>query len=140
MHALGDWLRMPRVMPVTAVENVDFRDFYLTMDNGGTSCSDYNAGVHSDGNPQGVGFRYENLCPHDAIHGILLKWAYRGGVDKVRIEMIGSHPIVTEFAKDMTFSNNIIDGSWNMGKGGNGHFREARNCTTARASIHFVLS
>lgn len=115
-----------RVMPVTAVQNVGFRNFHMVMDNVGTGCANYNSGNLSSSNPNGVGFRYENLCPADAIHGILFKWAYNGFVDNVSLEMTGSHPIVTEFAKNMTFSNNAIDGSWNKGAGGNGYFRGSK--------------
>lgn len=115
-----------RAMPVTAVEGVGFRDFYITMDNAATSCENNNAGNYSVSNPMGVGFRYENVCAADAIHGIIFKYAYNGFVDNVMFEMVGSHPIVTEFAKNMTFSNNTIDGSWNKGAGGNGYFRGSK--------------
>ncbi|MGR5002082.1 hypothetical protein [Vibrio celticus] len=40
--------------------------------------------------------------------------------------MVGSHPIVSEFAKDITISNNTIDGSWNKGAGGNGYIRGSK--------------
>lgn len=114
-----------RVMPVTAVEGVGYRDFYLTMDNAGTACASNNASTYSS-NPNGVGHRYENVCAADAIHGIIFKYAYNGFVDNVSLEMVGSHPIVTEFAKNMTFSNNTINGSWNKGAGGNGYFRGSK--------------
>ena len=116
-----------RVMPVTAVEGVGYRDFYLTMENAGTSCAVNNADTYnSSSNPNGVGYRYENVCAADAIHGILFKFANNGFVDNVSLEMTGSHPIVTEFAKNMTFSNNSINGSWNKGAGGNGYFRGSK--------------
>ncbi len=116
-----------RVMPVTAVKGVGYRDFYITMDNAGTGCAAYNTGDYNiASNPNGVRFQYQNLCAADAIHGIIFKWAQNGFVDNVKLEMVGSHPIVTEFAKDMTFSNNVIDGSWNKGAGGNGYFRGSK--------------
>jgi hypothetical protein len=116
-----------RVMPVTAVQGVGYRDFYLTMDNAGTACAANNPGIYdSSSNPNGVGFRYENVCAADAIHGIIFKFAYNGFIDNVALEMTGSHPIVTEFAKNMTFSDNTINGSWNKGAGGNGYFRGSK--------------
>jgi len=115
-----------RAMPVTAIKNFGLQDFYLTMDTAGTNCEDYNSGLYSDSNPNGVLHRYENVCAENAIHGIILKWVQGGWVDNVNIEMIGSHPIVSEFAKDITISNNTIDGSWNKGAGGNGYIRGSK--------------
>lgn len=115
-----------RVMPVTAVQNVGFRNFTLTMDKTTTDCANNNRSNYSVSNPNGVGHRYENLCPADAIHGLIFKWADDAFVDNVEIEMMGSHPIVTEFAKNATFQNIVIDGSWNKGKGGNGYFRGSK--------------
>ncbi len=115
-----------RVMPVLAVQDVGFRNFTLTLDQSTTECANYNAGNYSASNPLGVGHRYENLCPEDAIHGIIFKWADNGWIDNVNFVMTGSHPIVTEFAKNMTFQNNAIDGSWNKGAGGNGYFRGSK--------------
>ncbi|MGR5096517.1 hypothetical protein ACPV5O_19220 [Vibrio maritimus] len=115
-----------RVMPVSAIENFGLQDFYLTMDTQGSHCEGYNRNQVSESNPNGVLYRYENVCAQDAIHGIILKWANNGWVDNVQIDMIGSHPIVTEFAKDITISNNKIDGSWNKGAGGNGYIRGSK--------------
>ena len=116
-----------RVMPVTAVEEIGFRNFHLTMDNAGTDCAAFNAGEYdSETNPNGVNHRYHNMCPEDAIHGLIFKWAYNGWVENVNLEMLGSHPIVTEFAKNITFLNNTINGSWNKGAGGNGYFRGSK--------------
>jgi hypothetical protein len=115
-----------RVMPVTAVQNVGFRKFTLTMNQASTECANYNTGNVSASNPNGVGHRYENVCAEDAIHGLIFKWADDSFVDDVKIEMMGSHPIVTEFAKSMTFQNIKIDGSWNKGAGGNGYFRGSK--------------
>lgn len=115
-----------RAMPVTAIKNFGLQDFSLTMDVTGTSCEGYNTELFSDLNPNGVLHRYENLCAENAIHGIILKWVQGGWVDNVKIDMIGSHPIVSEFAKDITISNNTIDGSWNKGAGGNGYIRGSK--------------
>ncbi|QKX16995.1 right-handed parallel beta-helix repeat-containing protein [Microbulbifer sp. YPW1] len=115
-----------RVMPVTAVQDVGFRDFYLQMSTTGTNCAGYNGNDYSTSNPSGVGHKYVNLCPEDAIHGIIFKWATDGWVDNVRIEMMGSHPLVTEFARHMTFKNNHFHGSWNKGAGGNGYVRGSK--------------
>ncbi|CAH0528813.1 hypothetical protein VHP8226_02840 [Vibrio hippocampi] len=115
-----------RVMPVKAIENFGLQDFYLTMDTKGSHCEAYNRNRVSDSNPNGVLYRYENVCAQDAIHGIILKWVYNGWVDNVQVDMIGSHPIVTEFAKNITISNNQVDGSWNKGAGGNGYIRGSK--------------
>lgn len=115
-----------RVMPVTAVKDVGFRDFYLQMSTTGTNCAGYNGNDYSVSNPAGVGHKYVNLCPEDAIHGIIFKWAVDGWVENVRMEMMGSHPLVTEFARHMTFKDNELHGSWNKGAGGNGYFRGSK--------------
>jgi hypothetical protein len=115
-----------RAMPVTAIVNFGLQDFHLTMSKEGTACEAYNEQAVSSDNPMGVLYRYENVCPQDAIHGIILKWVQNGWVDNVQIEMMGSHPIVTEFAKDITISNNTIRGSWNKGAGGNGYVRGSK--------------
>ncbi|MGR5001993.1 right-handed parallel beta-helix repeat-containing protein [Vibrio celticus] len=115
-----------RAMPVTAVESFGLQNFYMTLDPEGTNCEGYNQWKYSDSNPKGVRYRYENVCSQDAIHGVIMKWAYNGWVDNLNIEMIGSHPIVTEFAKDVTISNNQINGSWNKGAGGNGYLRGSK--------------
>lgn len=116
-----------RAMPITAVQNVGFRDFTMTMNQASTACATYNVDEYDkDKNPKGVGHRYENVCPEDAIHGIILKWADDSFVDNLKIEMIGSHPIVTEFSKNLTLQNIHIDGSWNKGAGGHGYFRASK--------------
>lgn len=69
---------------------------------------------------------YGNLDPAGAMHGIVLKWVVNSFVRNVRTDMTGSHPIVTEQAKNLTITNNQLNGAWNKGKGGNGYFRGAR--------------
>jgi chitodextrinase len=117
-----------KVMKVTAVKGVGFENFYFTQDiaytpyNGQINANDYDAVT----NPGGVGLRYQNAALEYALHGILFKWAQDGWVKGVRTYMTGSHPIVTEFAKNMEFQNNVIFGSWNKGAGGHGYFRASK--------------
>ncbi|SER84497.1 hypothetical protein SAMN04488000_112168 [Lentzea albida] len=69
---------------------------------------------------------YGNMAPADEMHGIIFKWAANSWVRGIRAEMTGSHPIVTEEAKNLQIVDNRLDGSWNKGKGGNGYFRGSR--------------
>ncbi|MCE9669777.1 cellulose binding domain-containing protein [Myxococcus stipitatus] len=69
---------------------------------------------------------YGNLAPAYEMHGIVFKWAVDSWVRGVRAEMTGSHPIVTEEAKNLQIVDNVLDGAWNKGKGGNGYFRGSR--------------
>ncbi|GAB2808949.1 hypothetical protein GCM10027200_05930 [Lentzea nigeriaca] len=69
---------------------------------------------------------YGNMAPADEMHGIVFKWAANSWVRGIRAEMTGSHPIVTEEAKNLQIVDNYLDGSWNKGKGGNGYFRGSR--------------
>ncbi|MEV6717454.1 cellulose binding domain-containing protein [Lentzea sp. NPDC051208] len=69
---------------------------------------------------------YGNMAPAAQMHGIVFKWAANSWVKGVRAEMTGSHPIVTEEAKNLQIVDNELDGSWNKGKGGNGYFRGSR--------------
>ncbi|MFD4637018.1 cellulose binding domain-containing protein [Lentzea sp. NPDC058436] len=69
---------------------------------------------------------YGNMAPAAEMHGIVFKWAANSWVRGVRADMTGSHPIVTEEAKNLQIVNNELDGSWNKGKGGNGYFRGSR--------------
>ncbi|ANZ43180.1 peptide ABC transporter substrate-binding protein [Lentzea guizhouensis] len=69
---------------------------------------------------------YGNMSPADQMHGIVFKWAANSWVRGIRAEMTGSHPIVTEEAKNLQIVDNVLDGSWNKGKGGNGYFRGSR--------------
>jgi Periplasmic copper-binding protein (NosD) len=69
---------------------------------------------------------YGNMAPADEMHGIVFKWAANSWVKGIRAEMTGSHPIVTEEAKNLQIVDNHLDGSWNKGKGGNGYFRGSR--------------
>ncbi|WP_328649541.1 hypothetical protein OHS58_21060 [Amycolatopsis sp. NBC_00348] len=69
---------------------------------------------------------YGNLAPSLAMQGIVFKWAADSWVTGIHSTMTGSHPIVTEEAKNLQIVNNELDGSWNKGKGGNGYFRGSR--------------
>ena len=40
--------------------------------------------------------------------------------------MVGSHPIATESARRLTIQDNVFDGAWNKGSGGNGYLRGSR--------------
>ncbi|WP_281886292.1 DNRLRE domain-containing protein [Paenibacillus sp. YYML68] len=117
-----------KVMPVTAVKGVGFESFYFTQDISYTpyastvNANDYNA----TSNPNGVGLKYTNALPEYAVHGILFKWAQDGWVKGIRTYMTGSHPIVTEFAKNMDIRDNTIYGAWNKGKGGHGYVRGSK--------------
>lgn len=97
---------------VDPVLGVGFEDFYFTQD----ANMDQDDAVNN----------YGNMDPASAMHGIVFKWAVNGFVRGVHGEMVGSHPIVTEEAKNLTVTGNHLEGSWNKGKGGNGYFRGSR--------------
>lgn len=69
---------------------------------------------------------YGNVAPAEEMHGIVLKWAVNSWVRGIRTTMTGSHPIVTEEAKNLQIQDNYLDGAWNKGKGGNGYLRGSR--------------
>jgi len=98
---------------VDPVLGVGFENFAITQDEPGL---DRNQAVHN----------YGNMDPAGEMHGIVFKWAVNAFVRGVKTEMTGSHPFVTEEAKNLQFVNNELDGSWNKGKGGNGYFRGSR--------------
>ncbi len=98
---------------VDPVVGVGFEDFGFTQAMPGLAQGD------SVGN-------YGNMAPAAEMHGIVFKWAADSWVRGVKAEMTGSHPIVTEEAKNLQIVDNELDGSWNKGKGGNGYFRGSR--------------
>ncbi|GHH27619.1 cellulose binding domain-containing protein [Lentzea cavernae] len=98
---------------VDPVEGVGFEDFGFTQAMPGLNQAD------SINN-------YGNMAPAAEMHGIVFKWAANSWVKGIRAEMTGSHPIVTEEAKNLQIVDNVLDGSWNKGKGGNGYFRGSR--------------
>ncbi|MFC9254225.1 cellulose binding domain-containing protein [Amycolatopsis thailandensis] len=77
-------------------------------------------------NPPEANNNYGNMAPAAEMHGIVFKWAANSWVRGVRADMTGSHPIVTEEAKNLQIVDNELNGSWNKGKGGNGYFRGSR--------------
>ncbi len=103
-----------RVAVLTMVEGVGFENFYLTQVAPGnlTAADALN--------------NYNNLDYNGAINGLVFKWALNSYARNIRTYMTGSHPIVTEMAKNLQFENNYLEGSWNKGKGGNGYFRNSK--------------
>ncbi|MEV4319727.1 hypothetical protein [Actinocrispum sp. NPDC049592] len=108
--AVYDSKAAPLVDPVVGV---GFENFGFTQD---MPNLDKNKAIHN----------YGNMDPAAEMHGIVFKWAVNDWVRGVKAEMTGSHPIVTEEAKNLQIVNNYLDGSWNKGKGGNGYFRGSR--------------
>lgn len=135
----------PYVSKVTAlrmITDVGFEDFSFTEDlnglpklRGGTYQLDPGQAVHN----------YGNMAPEYAMHGIVFKWARDSWVRGVRADMVGSHPVVTEVARNIQIERNVFDGSWNKGKGGNGYLRGSRvwdslyASNTSRNLRHFTF-
>jgi hypothetical protein len=92
---------------------VGFENFYLTQDLPGLNAAD---AVQN----------YGNMAPNAEMHGIVFKWAVNDWVKGIRTYLTGSHPIVTEEAKNLQIQGNYLEGSWNKGAGGNGYFRGSR--------------
>jgi hypothetical protein len=103
-----------KVTPLKVVQGVGFENFYLTQE------------MTNSLKPKDAEYNYGNLAPEYAMHGIVFKWAANCWVRNIHTYMIGSHPIVTEAAKNLQIQDNFLDGSWNKGKGGNGYFRGSR--------------
>jgi hypothetical protein len=103
-----------RVVSLSVIEGVGFENFYLTQTpRGNLTATD---AIHN----------YNNLDYMSAMNGFVFKWTVNGYARNIRTFMTGSHPIVTEVAKNMQFENNYLEGSWNKGKGGNGYFRNSK--------------
>jgi hypothetical protein len=112
-----------KVTPLKMITGVGFEDFSFTEDInglpkllGGTYQLDPAKAVHN----------YGNMAPEYAMHGIVFKWASDSWVRGIRADMVGSHPVVTEVARNIQVEHNVFDGSWNKGKGGNGYLRGSR--------------
>lgn len=112
-----------KVTPLKMITDVGFENFSFTQDlnglpklTGGTYQLSPSQAVHN----------YGNMAPEYAMHGVVFKWAANSWMRGVRAEMTGSHPVVTEVAKNIQIQNNVFDGSWNKGKGGNGYIRGSR--------------
>ncbi|MEV6283938.1 discoidin domain-containing protein [Kribbella sp. NPDC051770] len=121
--AIGGTVYPSRVTPLKPVLGVGIEDLTITQDltgmpklAGGTYNLDAADAVHN----------YGNMAPEYQMHGIVLKWAVNSWVRRVGTEMTGSHPIVTESAKNIQVQESHLDGSWNKGKGGNGYLRGSR--------------
>ncbi|MEV7801370.1 endonuclease/exonuclease/phosphatase family protein [Microbispora sp. NPDC088329] len=112
-----------KVTPLKVVEGVGFEDFAFTQDmnglpklGGGTYALTPDQAVHN----------YGNMAPEYAMHGIVFKWAANSWARGLKATMTGSHPIVTEVARNLQIERNSFDGAWNKGKGGNGYLRGSR--------------
>ncbi|WP_240981620.1 MULTISPECIES: endonuclease/exonuclease/phosphatase family protein [unclassified Streptomyces] len=119
-----------KVTPLKMITDVGFEDFSFTQKldgmpklGGGTYKADRECATAETVCPT---HNYGNIAPEYAMHGIVFKWAADSWVRGVRGEMVGSHPVVTEVAKNIQIQDNYFDGSWNKGKGGNGYFRGSR--------------
>ncbi|KAK9700871.1 hypothetical protein K7432_011984 [Basidiobolus ranarum] len=112
-EAMDDSVSFTKALPLSMVESVGLENFYLSQALPGQDAS---SATHN----------YGNLSPADAMHGIVFKWAANSWVRNVRTFMTGSHPIVTEVAKNIQIQNNFLEGAWNKGKGGNGYLRGSR--------------
>ena len=98
---------------VDPVVGVGFEDFHFGQ-------------VVPDGDPADAAHEYGNLAPAYEMHGIVFKWAVDGWVRDTASYLTGSHPVVTEEAKNLEVVGNYFDGAWNKGKGGNGYLRGSR--------------
>ncbi|WP_459246789.1 ribosome-inactivating family protein [Streptomyces youssoufiensis] len=129
---IGTTAYASKVTPLTMVVGVGFENFAFTQEMPGL---DAKQAKHN----------YGNLAPESAMHGLVFKWAADSWARGVRAEMTGSHPIVTEVAKNLQFEGNHLDGAWNKGKGGNGYLRGSRvwdslyAYNTTRNLRHFTL-
>ncbi|MFB6894118.1 endonuclease/exonuclease/phosphatase family protein [Kitasatospora sp. NPDC056327] len=112
-----------KVTPLKVVEGVGFEDFAFTQEMEGLP--KLGGGTYSLTPAQAV-HNYGNLAPEYAMHGIVFKWAANGWARGLKAEMTGSHPIVTEVARNLQIEGNTFDGAWNKGKGGNGYLRGSR--------------
>ncbi|MGW4798787.1 hypothetical protein ACWEPC_40865, partial [Nonomuraea sp. NPDC004297] len=112
-----------KVTPLKVVEGVGFENFAFTQDMAGLP--KLTGGTYALTPAQAV-HNYGNLAPEYAMHGILFKWAANSWARGLNATMTGSHPIVTEVARNLQIERNSFDGAWNKGKGGNGYLRGSR--------------
>ncbi|MFD8013766.1 phosphatidylinositol-specific phospholipase C domain-containing protein [Streptomyces sp. NPDC058955] len=130
---IGSTPYVSKVTPLKMVVGVGFENFAFTQQ------------VDAANAEQPGKNDYGNRAPADALHGLVFKWAADSWVRNVGSRMTGSHPIVTEVAKNLQFEKNVLDGAWNKGKGGNGYFRGSRvwdslyAFNTTRNLRHFTL-
>ncbi|MFJ7909137.1 endonuclease/exonuclease/phosphatase family protein [Kitasatospora sp. NPDC096204] len=121
--ALADKPYASKVTPLKVVEGVGFEDFAFTQDMSGLPKL---GGGTYDLTPAQAVHNYGNMAPEYAMHGIVFKWAANDWARGLKAEMTGSHPIVTEDARNLQIERNSFDGAWNKGKGGNGYLRGSR--------------
>ncbi|MEV6978549.1 hypothetical protein [Kitasatospora sp. NPDC093806] len=121
--ALGDKPYPSKVTPLKVVQGVGFEDFAFTQDM--TGLPKLGGGTY-DLTPAQAVHNYGNMAPEYAMHGIVFKWAANDWARGLKAEMTGSHPIVTEDARNLQIERNSFDGAWNKGKGGNGYLRGSR--------------
>ncbi|GII92974.1 endonuclease/exonuclease/phosphatase family protein [Sinosporangium siamense] len=112
-----------KVTPLKVVEGVGFENFAMTQDMAGLP--KVGGGTYALSATDAVN-NYGNMAPEYAMHGILFKWAAHSWARGLNATMIGSHPIVTEVARNLQIERNTFDGAWNKGKGGNGYLRGSR--------------
>ncbi|WP_411121820.1 RICIN domain-containing protein [Streptomyces sp. x-19] len=112
-----------KVTPLNMVQGVGLENFSFTQDMSGLPKL---GGSSYSLKPEDAVHNYGNLAPEYAMHGIVFKWAADSWARGVKSEMAGSHPIVTEVAKNLQIEGNTFDGAWNKGKGGNGYLRGSR--------------
>ncbi|WP_380283463.1 endonuclease/exonuclease/phosphatase family protein [Kitasatospora purpeofusca] len=113
-----------KITPLKAVEGVGFEDFAFTQDMDGLPRIGGQETYRLT--PEQAVHNYGNLAPEYAMHGIVFKWAANSWARGLKAEMTGSHPIVTENARNLQIERNSFDGAWNKGKGGNGYLRGSR--------------
>ncbi|MFF9376590.1 RICIN domain-containing protein [Streptomyces griseoluteus] len=112
-----------KVTPLKIVEGVGFEDFAFTQDMNGLP--KLGGGTYQL-TPEQARNNYGNMAPEYAMHGIVFKWAANSWARGLKATMTGSHPIVTENARNLQIERNSFDGAWNKGKGGNGYLRGSR--------------
>ncbi|KAF8918444.1 hypothetical protein CPB85DRAFT_84634 [Mucidula mucida] len=105
---------LAKVSPIAhVVHHVGIEHLYITHEIDGLS-------------PSQAERNYGNLAPEQAHHGIVFRYARDSYVRGIRTFMTGSHPIATESARNIQIQDNLFDGAWNKGKGGNGYLRGSR--------------
>ncbi|TYB64769.1 hypothetical protein FXF51_20125 [Nonomuraea sp. PA05] len=119
----GDTPFASKVTPLRIVEGVGFESFAFTQDMSGLP--KLSGGTYAPTPAQAVN-NYGNMAPEYAMHGIVFKWAANNWARDLNGTMTGSHPVVTEVARNLQIERNSFDGAWNKGKGGNGYLRGSR--------------
>ncbi|TBL44454.1 hypothetical protein EYA84_01740 [Verrucosispora sp. SN26_14.1] len=120
---IGSTAYTSKITPLRVVEGVGFENFAFSQElldmpkhGGGRYTTPPGDAVHN----------YGNLAPEYAMHGLAFKWAANSWVRGLTGTMTGSHPVVTEVARNLQIEHNTFDGAWNKGKGGNGYLRGSR--------------